>query len=123
MATTVSLHEIFETYNGQESYLPYFIPLTFWVSTWIYCEYKMPETKYRNWFEIPNIHHVLCILYGSLALYYDDESIFPERNVTLFSLSYFTVEFLDMAREGDLIYCFHAMCIIFLGLSTITKTR
>ena len=64
MATTVSLQEIFETYNAKESYLPYFVPLMFWASTYFYCEIKMPETKYRNWFEIPNIHHIICILYG-----------------------------------------------------------
>ena len=57
---------------------------------------------------------------GGLSLYYDDDSIFSERVVVLFSLSYFSVDILDCLQRDDLSYFIHGL--LSLGLSLVNYT-
>ena len=109
------VHNFIDIYNAEDSYLSFFIPLTLWLSAFLYCEFK--AIKFAEYVPIFNTHHALGLAFATISLYFDDESIFPERNVIMFTLSFFTVDLIDSLRNGDIQYTIHAICCLFLGLS------
>jgi hypothetical protein len=109
------IEPILEHFIAEESLLPFFIPLLGWTSAFLFCEFTNRE--FGRWTPVHNTHHAVGLLFASLSLFFNDESIFAERNGIFWSLSYFVVDFVDCVRSGGVAYSFHAICCIFLGVS------
>ena len=77
----------YDYYNTETSWLPLLLPFCGWCGLWVYA--TVHGKAYGKWWQIQLIHHVGAILGGSLSLYYDDDTLFNERNSILWSTAYF----------------------------------
>ena len=108
----------YDYYNTETSWLPLLLPFCGWCGLWVYA--TVHGKAYGKWWQIQLIHHVGAILGGSLSLYYDDDTLFNERNSILWSTAYFLVDLLDCLLTGHLAYIVHAVCCLLLGYGNYT---
>lgn len=120
---TMSEHPIFhrawQAYNADDSFLPFYIPLTIWVGTFAYCK-VLKKREFHKWLSLHNTHNVIGILLGLLSLYFKDDNVFSERIPILWSVSYFLVDVIDCVMRFDGVYTAHATCCLVLGISNYT---
>mmetsp|Transcript_8159 Transcript_8159/g.22142 ORF Transcript_8159/g.22142 Transcript_8159/m.22142 type:complete len:236 (-) Transcript_8159:335-1042(-) len=106
------------TYNAPESILPFITPLSIWFSCWAYCKSK--KMDYARWYDLHIFHHVAAMTLGSLSLYFDDDAIFNERIVILWSMPYFMIDIVDCIWERHLTYAIHALFCLSLGVANFS---
>lgn len=102
-------------YNVETSWYAFWLPFCFWMGCWSYA--KITKKDFGRWAELHAVHHVGCIGLGSLSLYYDDDSVFNERNTILWTIPYFIVETIDSLLAGHILYTFHGMIVLVLALA------
>ena len=115
------LNSLWESYNSEDSWLPFVVPLTIWIGTLVYT--LLPSaTPQPNWGEWTAVHqlHNLIIVIGWISLYFNDDAIFNERIGIMWSLSYFMVDLIYFAVRCDGPYVLHAALCITLGVANYT---
>ena len=132
MSTTES-SSLWQSYNAEDSFLPFFIPLIFWAASYLLCQLpqsvqsqspfpliKPPTLPWHEWHELHNIHNMGAVLLALISLYYNDDTIFNERISILWNWSYFVVDLVDTATRIDIPYVLHAICCLGLGYFNYT---
>jgi len=102
-------------YNVETNWYAFWIPFSFWVGCWLYA--KISKKDFGRWSELHALHHIGAITLASLSLYYDDDSVFNERNTILWSIPYFIIETLDTLLMGHFAYVLHGTICLVLGLA------
>jgi hypothetical protein len=115
------IQNLFAPCNGEDSLLPFYLPLFGWILTFIYCQ--LTNKSFESWPPVHLVHHLVGMLLATLSLYYGDESIFAERIGIMWSLSYFVVDLVDQVRLKSVSYSLHAVCVLFLGMSNLYTPR
>lgn len=103
-------------YNVDTQWWSFWVPLGFWTACWLYAK-LIAKIDFSRWWELHTFHHVVAITFGSLSLYYDDDSIFNERNGIFWSLSYFIIDIIDCLFMGHILYIGHGVACVILGLA------
>ena len=103
-----------ETFNSEESFLPFFLPLMAWLT--MYFVGRSKGLLFHEWLFMQNLHNIGCIVLSAISLYFNDDSIFNERITILFSLSYFVLDFVDCLIRLDYAYTAHAFFCLTLGV-------
>jgi len=109
------LIEFWDSYNSEESFLPLYVPLFLWISSYAYCRANGKE--FYRWLRLHNTHNFGAILLGLTSMYFNDDEIFTERIPILWSIGYFVVDLVDCGLRMDITYGFHAIMCLFLGLA------
>lgn len=78
------------------------------------------STYYNARSFLHNFHNVGCILLGITSILINDDTIFNERVVILWSIGYFGVDILDCALRKDGVYLLHGAFCFLLGLVNYT---
>lgn len=103
-------------YNVETNWYAFWFPMGLWAGCFLYA--KLTSKKdFGRWWELHTLHHVGAISLGSLSLYYDDDSIFNERNTILWSLSYFIIDIIETLMTGHILYVGHGTACLLLGLA------
>lgn len=105
----------FDYYNVETNWYALWLPLGFWLGCWLYA--KKTEKDFGRWVALHAVHNIVAIIFGSISLYYNDDSIFNERVGQLWSIAYFIIETIDQLLEGHVLYIFHGMIALLLGLA------
>lgn len=113
--TTMMLYTFWETYNSDDSFLPFYLPLTAWLALYFFG--KSRGTHFHEWLFMQNLHNITCVGLAAISLYFDDDKIFNERITILFSLSYFLLDFVDCLIRLDYVYTTHAFFCVALGVA------
>jgi hypothetical protein len=116
--STSLLSSLWNLYNAEDSYLPFLLPLSLWLTCWIHC--KRIKRDYGRWYNLHTVHHVGAIVQASLSLYFNDNSIFHERITVLWSMPYFIVDIVDSIWCGHITYSLHALICLTLGCYNYT---
>ena len=103
-------------YNVETNWYAFWFPSALWVGCWLHAKFISKKDFARCW-SLHTLHHVGAITLGSLSLYYDDDSVFNERNTILWSLPYFIVDIIDMLLMGHVLYVGHGVACLLLGLA------
>lgn len=110
-------HEFWNNYYNVETlWWSFWMPLAFWTTCWLYAQLT-PKADFSRWWELHTLHHVVAMTFGSLSLYYDDNSLFNERNGIFWSLSYFIIDIIDSLYMGHILYSLHGVACVILGLA------
>ena len=104
----------YDYYNVDTNWYAFWFPFGLWLSCWLYA--TVSKKDYGRWGSLHTLHHVGAITLGSLSLYYNDDSIFNERNGILWSLSYFIIDIIDTLKSGHVLYAAHGVMALILGL-------
>lgn len=104
----------FDVYNTDDSVWPFVVPAAIWMTCWLY--YWRAGKEFAKWYELHTFHHVGAILFGSLSLFFNDNSVFNERIGILWSMPYFMIDILDCGLKGHLTYIAHGAICLGLGL-------
>ena len=70
------------------------------------------------WFyqrEIHRFHHIAAMGLSIFSMYFDDDAVFSERIVILWSIPYFCVDIFDLILIKDYIYVLHHAMVLTLG--------
>jgi hypothetical protein len=102
-------------YNSEDSFLPLYIPLVLWVSSYAYSKAK--RFDFHDWYSLHNFHNYGAILLGLFSIYFNDDSIFNERIPILWSSGYFIVDTIDCLLRRDAAYLLHALFCLLLGFA------
>jgi hypothetical protein len=143
-------HHLWESYNSEDSVLPFLCPVVLWVSSYLYCHYPYDTTakanlgtantattseakettaaflmlptsrQWSDWHALHNIHNLGAVLLGMASLYFHHDAVLNERIVILWNLSYFCVDLVDTATRMDWPFVLHAVCCLGLGLLNYT---
>lgn len=113
--TSSSLAQLWSSYNHKESFLPFYLPLIVWVSTYFYSRYKCFE--YHRWYALHNFHNFGAIILGLISIWSNDDTVFNERVGILWSVGYFIVDTVDCLWRLDETYLIHAVLCLALGLA------
>jgi len=137
---SLSTSDILERLNDNDSFLALYIPLAFWILTYVYClptiqsvvlgrassldkEEPTPSSQqnksrddWSHWTILHDFHNVGAIVLGSISLYYNDDARFNERIPILWSSAYYGVDVLDALYRKDFIYIIHGAFCFVLGL-------
>jgi hypothetical protein len=110
-------------YNADDSFLPFYLPLTLWAGAYVASRLFGGETfpAYHRWTVLFNLHHAGAVIFGILSLAVRDDALFNERVPILWSLSYFTVDVVDCALRADATYLFHAVLCWCLGYANYSR--
>jgi hypothetical protein len=108
------LSTFWETYNSDDSFLPFFLPLAVWITMYFWG--KSRGLAFHDWLFMQNLHNITCVILGLISLYFDDNEVFNERITILFSLSYFCLDFVDCVIRFDYAYTAHAFFCLALGV-------
>ena len=116
------LAETWAAYNAPDSFLPLYIPLILWVSSFLYCYLpsKSPRPVFHKWYALHNLHNFGAIGLGTVSLFCNDDAVFNERIPILWSIGYFTVDLIECTYRMDMAYLFHAFVCLALGLFNYT---
>mmetsp|Transcript_23057 Transcript_23057/g.38112 ORF Transcript_23057/g.38112 Transcript_23057/m.38112 type:complete len:227 (+) Transcript_23057:105-785(+) len=116
------MESLWQVYNSEDSWLPFFVPLIYWIGTYAYCGLpsKSPRPEWNKWAIVHEIHNNSAVVMGWISLYFNDDSIFNERVGILWSLSYFLVDGLDAVYRLDAAYTVHATLCLVLGVANYT---
>jgi hypothetical protein len=109
-----TFNDFWAIYNSEDSYLPLYLPLVIWVSSYLYC--KATGKAFHRWYALHNFHNFGVILLGQISIHCNDDDVFKERIATLWSTSYFLVDVVDCGLRLDATYLFHAVCCLVLCL-------
>eukprot|EP00523_Entomoneis_sp_CCMP467_P005579 CAMPEP_0168749842 /NCGR_PEP_ID=MMETSP0724-20121128/16941_1 /TAXON_ID=265536 /ORGANISM="Amphiprora sp., Strain CCMP467" /LENGTH=215 /DNA_ID=CAMNT_0008797797 /DNA_START=10 /DNA_END=654 /DNA_ORIENTATION=+ len=108
-----------ETFNSVDSFLPLYVPLCFWVPTYLYCTWydknRPKKNTFQKWVALHNFHNYGAMTLATISI--NEIWNLNERVPILWSLAYFLVDLVDCLVRSDLQFTFHALCCIFLGLS------
>lgn len=114
---------LWETFNSNDSWLPFILPSSIWCGGFIYCYWpsssKRPE--FHNWQAYHNLHNFGGMAIALLSLYFGDDSVFNERISILWTLGYFLVDLLDCLWRRDVAFSLHAIFCIVLGTGCYTS--
>jgi len=102
-------------YNVETSWYAFWLPFSFWLGCWLYA--KKTEKDFGRWATLHAVHNIGAMILGSISIYYNDDSIFNERVGQLWSLSYFIIETIDQLLQGHVLYIFHGVIALLLGLA------
>ena len=124
---------LWETLNSDDTYLPFYLTLSIFSASYIFCWLYNNEKKDRwnRWYMIHNCHNAGAIFLGTLSILSinlvettSSSSILSssgwsvnERVPILWSLGYFVVDVLDAAVRRDGAYLFHGTACLGLGLA------
>ncbi len=111
---SLSSSSFWHSYNAPDTWLPLFLPLTIWSSTFVYS--KIKKFSFHRWYTIHNLHNFGAMLLGLCSIYYHNDAIFNERIPILWSIGYFIVDLVDCILRADVTYSLHAMFCLLLGL-------
>jgi hypothetical protein len=114
-STATTAASFWNEYNSEESFLPLYIPLVLWVSSYAYS--KARRFDFHDWYYLHNFHNFGAILLGLISIYFNDDSIFTERIPILWSSGYFIVDTIDCVLRRDAVYLMHALFCLTLGLA------
>jgi TLC domain len=106
-----------EYYNSEETFWPLYIPLTVWVSAFVWC--RIQGREFHKWYTIHNLHNAGAIALGTISIYagnHPSAITFHERIPILWSLGYFAVDLVDCTIRRDAAYFMHALVCFTLGL-------
>mmetsp|Transcript_623 Transcript_623/g.1480 ORF Transcript_623/g.1480 Transcript_623/m.1480 type:complete len:229 (-) Transcript_623:581-1267(-) len=103
-------------YNDETQWWSFFLPMSFWTACWVRTKF-ITKSDFSRWWELHTFHHVIAITFASLSLYYNDDSIFNERNGILWSMSYFIIDIIECLSEGHILYVGHGLACVILGLA------
>ena len=78
------LDELWIIYNSEDSFLPFYLPLSFWIVC--YFAGKAKGIEFHDWTLLHNAHNLTAIAFGITSLYFYDDQVFNERIPILFSL-------------------------------------
>ena len=109
------LSDFWTAYNAEDTFLPLYLPLTIWVSTYVYA--KVTRRDFHRWYTIHNFHNIGVILLGQISIHCASDDIFKERIATLWSTGYFIVDLVDCTTRLDAPYSMHAICCLLLCLA------
>lgn len=104
----------YEQYNSNDSWLPFWIPMTIWAGSYLYCRFCHKKYEFHKWYFIHNLHNFGAILIGCLSIYYSDDHV-KERISCLWSMSYFIIDILDCTLRRDVTYFWHGIFCFGLG--------
>ena len=130
--------ELWSTYyNGDDCWLPFFVPLVIWVSTFLYCHVPFQHNEqqhhrttttttttpttirrrptFHQWQGLHSFHNYGAIVLGMISMYYNDDTVFNERIPILWSTGYFIVDVVDCVYRYDGTYFIHAILCLVLG--------
>jgi hypothetical protein len=104
-----------ENFTSEESWIPFLLSMSLWFSCWVYSK-QQGKDYYARWQNIHALHHFGAIFFGSLSMYFDDDSIFNERIGILWSIPYFIIDILDCVVLLHFTYLIHGVICLGLGL-------
>ena len=107
--------DFWTAYNAEDTLLPLYLPLTVWVSTFVYA--KVTGKSFHKWYTIHNFHNIGVILLGQVSIHAANDDVFKERIATLWSTGYFIVDLVDCTSRLDAPYSLHAICCLVLCLA------
>jgi hypothetical protein len=110
-----STSPFWQNYTSDETWLPLLLPCILWTSAWIHRTFVVKQS-YANYYEIHGFHHVVAILMGLTSMYVNDDTLFNERIVILWSLGYFVVDIVDCVLEREYTFLFHGIISFICGL-------
>jgi hypothetical protein len=119
MADFSSLSTVWQAYQAEDSFLPFYIPLTVWITTFLHTKVGSNDKKieFHRWYTIHNLHNFGAIALGLTSMFFNDDAVFDERIPILWSISYFCVDLVDCAMRKDLTYSAHAVFCLVLGMA------
>jgi hypothetical protein len=111
-----STSPLWQTYTSEEAWLPLILPFAFWTSIWIHRTY-ICQQSFAKFYNLHGFHHIVAITMGLTSMYVNDDSIFNERIVILWSSGYFFIDILDcLVITKDYPFLFHGIMCFVLGL-------
>jgi hypothetical protein len=113
------LSTAWKAYNSNDSWLPFFLPLTIWIGCFLYCYLPSdkPRPTFVKWTAMLNFHNYFAMSLALLSIVINDDAIFNERIPILWSLGYFGVDLVDCLIRLDVEYSLHAIFCVVLGVS------
>jgi hypothetical protein len=104
-----------QTYTSEETWLPLILPTIFWTSMWAHRRFivKKSFAKFNN---LHDFHHIVAMVMGLTSMYVNDNTLFNERIVILWSSGYFVMDALDCILLKDYIYIFHGVLSLVFGI-------
>jgi hypothetical protein len=109
-----AVSSLWQVYNSEESWLPFYLPLAFWSACWLY-SYQQ-KFDYSKWDMLNGFHHVGAITLGLISIYYNDDTIFNERITILWSIPYFIVDLVECVYRKHFTYTVHGLVCLILGV-------
>jgi hypothetical protein len=116
--STAILADAWTVINSEESFIPFYVPLAFWIAAILFASQRGIE--FHKWVLLHNVHNLTAIALATASLYFNDDSIFNERIPILFSLSYFCVDLIDCIIRLDYAFTAHAFFCLTLGAANYT---
>lgn len=105
---------LWQVYNSEESWLPFYLPLALWSACWLYSHYH--KFDYSKWSMLHNFHHIGAISQGLMSMYYNDDTLYNERITILWSIPYFIVDLFECVYQKHFTYTFHGIVCLLLGI-------
>lgn len=115
----VVLGALWEAINAEDSWWPFVLPLGLWIVAFLYCYLPSNNNErpvFHKWSTLHNFFNYTAIVLGVASLYFNDDTVFNERIVILWSLSYFSVDLIDCLIRGDVAFSLHAVFCLVIGV-------